>query len=68
MVEASLFAYLLCYTQANGAEFYMVMSTKKQGNFETALVTPASLDSIKSGLSKVDVTQVCVWALPWLYL
>ena len=46
----------------------MVMSTKEQGAFETALVTPASLDSIKSGLSKVDVTQVCVWALPWLYL
>ena len=38
----------------------MVMSTKEQGAFETALVTPASLDLIKAGLSKVDVTQVCV--------
>ena len=36
----------------------MVMSTTEQGAFETALVTPASLDSIKAGLSKVDVRQV----------
>ena len=49
----------------------MVMSTKEQGAFETALVTPASLDSIKAGLSKVDVTQarghVGVHVV-WLYL
>ena len=38
----------------------MVMSTKEQGAFETALVTPASLDSIKAGLSKGDVRQVTV--------
>ena len=42
----------------------MVMSTKEQGAFETALVTPASWESIKAGLSKVDVRQV--WTLPWL--
>eukprot|EP00964_Phaeocystis_antarctica_P069232 scaffold42025_cov47-Phaeocystis_antarctica.AAC.2 len=42
---------------ASGAEFDMVMSTKEQGAFETALVTPASLDAIKAGLSKVDVRQ-----------
>ena len=36
----------------------MVMSTKEQETFETALVTPTSLDSIKAGLSKVDVRQV----------
>ena len=35
----------------------MVMSTKEQKNFETALVTPASLASIKAGLSRVDVRQ-----------
>ena len=44
--------------QASGAEFDMVMSTKEQATFETALVTPASLDSIKAGLSKIDVRQV----------
>ena len=51
---------LLTYqnTQASGADFDMVMSTKEQGAFETALVTPASLDSIKAGLSKVDVCPV----------
>ena len=37
----------------------MVMSTKEQGSFETALlVTPASLNEIKAGLSKIDVRQV----------
>ena len=36
----------------------MVMSTKEQETFETALVTPASLDTIKAGLSKIDVRQV----------
>ena len=36
----------------------MVMSTKEQETFETALVTPTSLDSIRAGLSKVDVRQV----------
>jgi hypothetical protein len=45
-------------TQASGAEFDMVMSTKEQETFETALVTPASLDTIKAGLSKIDVRQV----------
>jgi hypothetical protein len=44
--------------QASGAEFDMVMSTKEQGSFETALVTPASLNEIKAGLSKIDVRQV----------
>ena len=44
--------------QASGAEFDMVMSTKEQETFETALVTPASLASIKAGLSKIDVRQV----------
>ena len=34
------------------------MSTTEQGAFEMALVTPASLDTIKAGLSKVDVRQV----------
>ena len=55
-------------TQASGAEFDMVMSTKEQGAFETALVTPASLDAIKAGLSKVDVRQVWTLSRGWLYL
>ena len=46
----------------------MVMSTKEQGAFETALVTPASLDAIKAGLSKVDVRQVWTLSRGWLYL
>ena len=54
--------------QASGAEFDMVMSTKEQGAFETALVTPASLDAIKAGLSKVDVRQVWTLSRGWLYL
>ena len=54
-----LLTYLPNNTQASGAEFDMVMSTKEQETFETALVTPASLDSIKAGLSKIDVRQVC---------
>jgi hypothetical protein len=37
----------------------MVMSSKEQKTFETALVTPASLDLIKAGLSKIDVREVC---------
>ena len=49
----------------------MVMSTTEQETFETALVTPTSLDTIKAGLSKVDVTQVRghvgVYVV-WLYL
>ena len=66
MLATYLLAYLLyiAYMQASGAEFDMVMSTKEQGAFETALVTPASLDLIKAGLSKVDVRQV--WMLPWI--
>ena len=50
--------YLLYNMQASGAKFDMVMSTKEQETFETALVTPTSLDSIRAGLSKVDVRQV----------
>ena len=61
-----LLTSLLTYTKASGAKFDQVMSTKEQGAFETALVTPASLDSTKPGLSKVDVTQV--WTLLCLYL
>ena len=64
VIPTSSLAYLLTYTQASGAKFDMVMSTKEQGAFETALVTPASWESIKAGLSKVDVRQV--WTLPWL--
>ena len=44
----------------------MIMSTKEQETFETALVTPASLASIKAGLSKIDVRQVRT--PPWLLL
>ena len=47
--------------QASGAEFDMVMSTKEQVTFETALVNPGSLASIRAGLSKIDVRQV--WTL-----
>ena len=39
----------------------MVMSTKEQETFETALVNPGSLASIRAGLSKIDVRQV--WTL-----
>ena len=42
----------------------MVMSTKEQETFETALVTPASLDTIKAGLSKIDVRQVRTLTAP----
>ena len=38
----------------------MVMSTKEQGSFETALVNHASLDEIKAGLSKIDVRKVYI--------
>ena len=40
------------------------MSTKEQETFETALVTPASLDTIKAGLSKIDVRQVRTLTAP----
>jgi hypothetical protein len=49
------------HTQASGATFDMVMSTEQQQAFERALVTPYgddSFDSIKEGLSRVDVRQV----------
>ena len=46
----------------------MVMSSTEQGAFETALVTPASLNLIKAGLSKVDVRQVWTLSRGWLYL
>ena len=38
----------------------MVMSTKEQETFETALVNPGSLASIRAGLSKIDVRQVWI--------
>ena len=44
--------------QASGAEFDMVMSTKEQETFETALSARDGFESIKAGLSKVDVRQV----------
>ena len=36
----------------------MVMSTKEQDAFETALSARDGLESIKAGLSRVDVRQV----------
>ena len=36
----------------------MVMSTKEQESFETALSAHEGFESIKAGLSKVDVRQV----------
>ena len=45
-------------TQASGAKFDMVMSTKEQETFETALSARDGFESIKAGLSKVDVRQV----------
>ena len=41
------------YTQASGATFDMVMSTKQQAAFETALVT--DFGSIQASMAKVDV-------------
>ena len=46
------------HAQASGAEFDMVMSTKEQETFETALSARDGFESIKAGLSKVDVRQV----------
>ena len=53
-------------TQASGAEFDMVMSTKEQETFETALSARDGFkwQSIKEELSRVDVRQVR--APPWL--
>ena len=45
-------------TQASGAEFDMVMSTKEQETFETSLAASDGFESIKAGLSRVDVRQV----------
>ena len=51
---------LLTYqnTQASGADFDMVMSTKEQETFETSLSARDGLESIKAGLSRVDVREV----------
>ena len=58
-IPSRLLTYLLILlAQVSGAEFDMVMSTTEQETFETALVTPTSLATIKAGLSKVDVRQV----------
>ena len=48
----------MTYTQASGAKFDMVMSTKEQETFETALSARDGLESIKAGLTRVDVRQV----------
>ena len=48
-----------CTTQASGADFDMVMSTKEQETFETALSARDGFASIKEELSRVDVRQVC---------
>ena len=53
-----LLTSLLTYTQASGAKFDMVMSTKEQETFETALSARDGLESIKAGLTRVDVRQV----------
>ena len=44
--------------QASGAEFDMVMSTKEQETFETALAARNPFKSIQEELSRVDVRQV----------
>ena len=44
--------------QESGAKFDMVMSTAEQDTFETALSARDGFESIKAGLSKVDVRQV----------
>ena len=46
------------HAQASGAEFDMVMSTKEQETFETALAARNPFKSIKEELSRVDVRQV----------
>ena len=56
--------YLPNNTQASGAKFDMVMSTKEQETFETALSARDGFESIKAGLSRVDVRQVRT--PPWL--
>ena len=55
-------------TQVSGAEFDMVMSTKEQESFETALSARDGFESIKEGISQVDVRQVRTppFVLPWL--
>ena len=44
--------------QASGAKFDMVMSTKEQETFETALSARDGFKAIKEELSQVDVRQV----------
>ena len=44
--------------QASGAKFDMVMSTKEQETFETALSARDGFNAIKEELSQVDVRQV----------
>ena len=44
--------------QASGAKFDMVMSTKEQETFETALSARDGFRAIKEELSQVDVRQV----------
>ena len=53
-------------TQASGAKFDMVMSTKEQETFETALSARDGFESIKAGLTRVDVRKVQTppWLLP----
>ena len=45
-------------TQASGAKFDMVMSTKEQESFERALSARGFESVIKEALSQVDVRQV----------
>ena len=59
------FTYLPNNTQASGAQFDMVMSTKEQDTFEAALSARDGFESIKKELSQVDVRQVR--APPWLF-
>ena len=58
------------HTQASGATFDMVMSTEQQQAFERALVKTYGddgFDSIKAGLSRVDVRQVRAQHTLWLH-
>ena len=64
LLACLLLTSLLTYTQASGAKFDMVMSTKEQETFETALSADDGFESIREGLSQVDVRQVRT--PPWL--
>ena len=48
----------MTYTQASGAKFDMVMSTKEQESFERALSARGFESVMKEALSQVDVRQV----------